>query len=433
MNLAVLVALKMVHDQNQANARRRRRARDEARKKKNAPKSNGSSYSSPQYDEYEYFNLVVTEDPILTTFFKELEKKGQEIDEKDAEEVRKVIEEKLKVQAQRSEKIQKCFEDIRKSGLDLTKSDTYFAYRTTVGEKVLEAGLPAFGNKGEYANTKKSFEIEYKGISLAKEWFKGDNKKENPFEARYNGWLENNKDLDDKIEAEKEAIRVQERKLKFALFGKEEKTEELERLKSRLEKLEKEKAKGEELRKTKDTFAEITPEQKDMLEKYFEMVDECKEAGKEIDSDIEKYNQIKEVNYRYSYGRSKSETERNKWQRAMDTLIEDGEVSEELLDAIDTIISEENIGYQKYSEGKNSYTMQREGFSERFSSVIKWYLETRKEKILEKAIHRKEEAYKALAEEHKKLCEVAGLVDKAEKLENSQNKKGDDGHGEHDE
>ena len=170
-----------------------------------------------------------------------------------------------------------------------------------------------------------------------------------------------------------------------------------------------------------------------MLEKYFEMVDECKEAGKEIDSDIEKYNQIKEVNYRYSYGRSKSETERNKWQRAMDTLIEDGEVSEELLDAIDTIISEENIGYQKYSEGKNSYTMQREGFSERFSSVIKWYLETRKEKILEKAIHRKEEAYKALAEEHKKLCEVAGLVDKAEKLENSQNKKGDDGHGEHDE
>ena len=433
MNLAVLLALKMVHDQNQANARRHRRAREEARKKQKAPNNSSSSYSSKQYSETEYFNLVVTEDPILTTFFKELEKKGQEIDDLDAEEVRKTVEEKLKNQAQRVEKIQKSFEDIRKSGLDLTKADTYFAYRTTVGEKVLESGSPAFGNKGEYASVKKSFELEYKGISLAREWFKGDRKKENPFEVRYNKWFEENKDLETNIEAKKEEIRIQERKVKFALFGKEEKEEELERLKSKLQRLEEEKARGEAIRKSKETFAEITPEQKDMIEKYFEIVDECKEAGQEVDADIQKYNQIKEVNYHYSYNRDKSEAQRNKWQRAMDSLMADGEVSEELLDAIDTIISEENIGYKSYSEGKDKYEMQREGFSERFSNVVEWYLETRREKIAEKALHRKEEAYKILAQEHKKLCEMAGLVDKAEELEEGKVKKGDDGHGEHDE
>lgn len=433
MNLLVLAALKMAHDQNQASARRRRRAREEARRKQKAPKNSSSSYSSKEYDEAEYLNLVVTEDPILATFFKELEKKGEQIDALDAEEVRKVIEEKLKLQAERVEKIQKKFEEIKAAGLDVTSVDTYFAYRTTVGEKVLDAGTRAFGDKGEYANVKKSFELEYKGISLAKEWFKGDKKKENPFEIRYNRWAEEHKDLDSEIQATEEAIKVQERKVKYAIFGKDEKEEELENLKSKLERLRKDQAHGEDLREKRDTFAEITPEQKDLLEEYFDMVTECKEKGKDVDSDIEKYNQIKEVSYHYSYNRQKSEKERNKWQRALDGLIEDGEASEELLDAIDTIISEENIGYQRYSEGKDSYAMQREGYSERFTSLVAWYLETRRERIVTKALHRKEEAYKALTVEHKKLCEMAGLVDEAEKIEESlEDKKGDEGHGGHD-
>lgn len=433
MNLFVLAALKMAHDQNQASARRRRRAREEARRKQKAPKNSSSSYSSKEYSETEYLYMVVTEDPILATFFKELEKKGEQIDAMDAEEVRKAVEEKLKLQAERTEKIQKKFEEIKAAGLDITAVDTYFAYRTTVGEKVLDAGARAFGDKGEYANIRKSFELEYKGISLAKEWFKGDKKKENPFEIRYNEWAEKHKDLEAEIQATEKAIRVQERKVKFAIFGKEEKEDELERLKSRLEKYREDQAYGEDLRRKKDIFAEITPEQKDLLEEYFDMVTECKEKGKEIDKDIEKYNLIKEVSYQYYYNRQKSETERNKWQRALDGLIEDGEASEELLDAIDTIISEENMGYKKYSEGKDEYAMQREGYSERFRNLVSWYLETRRDRIVTKALHRKEEAYKALVVEHKKLCEMAGLVDEAQKIEESfEDKKGDDVHGEHD-
>ena len=216
-------------------------------------------------------------------------------------------------------------------------------------------------------------------------------------------------------------------------FGKEEKQDELKRLNVKIERLRSEKNRGDELRAKRDTFAEITPEQKDLIEEYFDMVDECKEKGKDVDADIEKYNQIKEVSYHYSYGRKKSEEERNKWQRALDGLIEDGEASEELLDAIDTIISEENVGYKKYSEGKDRYAMQRDGYSERFTSLVAWYLETRRERIVTKILHRKEEAYKALTVEHKKLCEMAGLVEEAERLEDSlDDKKGVDGHEGHD-
>ena len=70
---------------------------------------------------------------------------------------------------------------------------------------------------------------------------------------------------------------------------------------------------------------------------------------------------------------------------------------------------------------------------ERFLNLVEWYIETRREKIVEKALDRKEAAYKALKVEHEKLCEMAGLVDEAEKIEDSRDdKKGDGGHGEHD-
>ena len=77
--------------------------------------------------------------------------------------------------------------------------------------------------------------------------------------------------------------------------------------------------------------------------------------------------------------------------------------------------------------------MQREGYSERFTSLVAWYLETRRENIVTKVLHRKEEAYKALTIEHKKLCEMAGLVDEAQQIEDSlKDKKGVDGHEGHD-
>lgn len=434
MNLLVLAALKMAHDRNEAAARRRRRfLEDSRRKKKNAPKKSGE-YSYNGYSEKEYFSLVISEDEVLTAFFKALEQKGEEIDDKDAEVIRKVIEERLASQAKKVEKIESAFEELKMSGLEISKKDMGYYYQTTVGEKVLENGKSAFGNKGEYASTKKSFELEYKGISLAREWFIGDRKKVNPFAERYDSWERNNADIDEKIAAKELEIEKQERKLKYLPFKKEERERKIKELKEEVDKLRNEKARGEELKSKRDIFAEIKPEQKDILERYYDLVDECKKDGKDLDIEIEKYKQIRENSYHYEYSREKSAKDRNKWQRALDGLIEDGEVSEELLDAIDTILSEEMIGYEKYGEGKDSYQMQREGHSKEFVNLIGWYIETRREKIALKGLERREKAYDALKEEHKKLCELAGLVDKAEEIEEGlKPKKGVDDRGEHDE
>ena len=399
MNLLLVLALKRIHDDQQAAARRRSRAREEARRKKNAPKDHAHRYSSREYSENEYFNMVVTEDEVLTAFFDALEKKGKQIDDKDAEEVRKVVEEKLKLQAERVDEINKTLAEIKATGLELdTDQEEYFYYKTTVGRKVLDACEPAFGEKGEYAKVKKSFQLAYKGITLDRAWFRADRIDENPFEVRLTDWEQRNPNLDQEIQEKEVAIEAAEKRLKEA------------------------KVDGEKIASQRDIYAEITPEQKALIAKYFDQVDVCKEAGKDVDKDIEKYTQIKGDSYRYSYNKAKSDTERNKWQRALDELIADGDASEELLDAIDTILSEEAIGYEKYSEGKDTYQMQREGHSETFTKLIGWYIDTRREKIATKGLDRREAAYAALAKENNKLLELAGLVDEAKALENPDEK-----------
>ena len=423
MNLLLVLALKRIHDDQQAAARRRSRAREEARRKKNAPKDHAHRYSSREYSENEYFNMVVTEDEVLTAFFDALEKKGKQIDDKDAEEVRKVVEEKLKLQAERVDEINKTLAEIKATGLELvTDQEEYFNYKTTVGRKVLDACEPAFGEKGEYAKVKKSFQLAYKGITLDRAWFRADRIDENPFEVRLTDWEQRNPNLDQEIQEKEVAIEAAEKRLKHAIFGKEEKQDELNKLKKELERLKEAKVDGEKIASQRDIYAEITPEQKALIAKYFDQVDVCKEAGKDVDKDIEKYTQIKGDSYRYSYNKAKSDTERNKWQRALDELIADGDASEELLDAIDTILSEEAIGYEKYSEGKDTYQMQREGHSETFTKLIGWYIDTRREKIATKGLDRREAAYAALAKENNKLLELAGLVDEAKALENPDEK-----------
>lgn len=79
--------------------------------------------------------------------------------------------------------------------------------------------------------------------------------------------------------------------------------------------------------------------------------------------------------------------------------------------------------------------MQREGFSNTFTKLIGWYIESRREKITTKAVERREQAYLALGKEHKKLVELSGLVDEAKALEEAEDKKskgvkGDEEHGE---
>lgn len=421
MNLLMLAVLKKtIDDRNAAAARARRKRKNASEKnKKGSGAPYSSSYNQNRYSELEHFYRVVADDPILAAFFQAIEKKGDEIDAKDAEEVRKRIEIGLKEQAERVDKLEATRKEIKDLGLDVSYIPNYGPY-ITVGEKVLESGNRAFGEKGEYAKVSKNFKLKYDGIILSEAWFRPENRDINPFDEIYENWCERNSDLDARIAEKKAEVKRQEKVVKYGLLKKYERQDELDKLRKELEKFESEKRDGEEIKRKKDAFAKITPEQKEKIHEYYQLVAECSEKGKEIDEDVREYNEIKRLNsgyYSYSYNKKASAEERNKWSRAVDELIAEGELSEELLDAVDTIISEENIGYEKYSDGYDSYQMSSKGYSEKYRGAISWFIKTRREKIALKALQRKENAYKALEVEHKKLCDAAGLVDRAEELE----------------
>lgn len=420
MNLLMLALLKKsIDDRNAAAARARNRKKrtEKGGKGKNSPYS-GSSYNQNKYTEKQYFYKIVSDDPLLVAFFQAIEKKGAEIDVKDAEEIRKRVEVALKAQAERAEKIEEKKKELEELGL-VTEYTTSYNFNITIGEKVLDSGRRAFGEKGEYAKVSKSFGLEHEGMVLVREWFKPENREVNPFDKRYEEWLRKHSDLDNQIAEKSYKVTRQERRVKYGLFDKDEKELVLNKLQKELEELEAKRAHGEEIKRERYEFAKITPEQKEKIHEYYELVAECSEKGREIDQDIKAYIDVKgtERGYYGSYNRQQSAKGRNKWERAIDELIAEGELSEELLDAVDTIVSEENIGYERYSEGLDEYELRYKGLSDDFKDAVGWFIDTRREKIALKALHRREAAYKALEVEHKKLCDAAGLVDRAEELE----------------
>ena len=425
MNLLMLALIKKAVDEQNRSHRRHRRTGDKAPEKK-------GSYSSATYSENEFLTLVISEDPILTAFFKAIEEKGKEIDIQDAEKIRKEVGTALEEQAGRVVKINAIKDELEKLGVKLT-TNTRTNYGITVGKKVTETYERAFGEKGEYAKTYEYFPTNFEGLELKPEWFTDKNKDINPFEKEYSNWQESYGDIDERIKAEEAYIAKQKIKVKFAIFGKDYQQYELESAESELKRLVDIKKRGEDLKEKLDIFAKLTPEQREKLKEYFDTIEETRKVGKEIDEKAREYENVSEHYYGYSYygDRRKSAEERNKWQRAIDALIAEGEVSEELIDAVDSLIAEEDIGYQKYHEGVSHYSYSSHGLSEDCANLIVWYLNNRKEKIALKALHRKEAAYQRLEAEHKRLAEAAGLVDKVEELEGQdQSKKGDEKNGE---
>lgn len=420
MNLLMLALLKKsIDDRNAAAARARNRKRrtEKGGKGKNSPYS-GSSYNQNKYTEKQYFYKIVSDDPLLVAFFQAIEKKGEEIDEKDAEEIRKRVEVALKTQAESVKKIEEKKKELEALGLE-TEYTTSYNSNITIGEKVLDSGNRAFWEKGEYAKVSKSFILKHGDMVLVKDWFEPESREVNPFDKRYEEWSRCYSDLDNQIAEKRYAVTRQEERVKYGLFKKDEKEKELIKLQKELEKLEREKARGEEIKRDRDEFAKITPEQKEKIHEYYELVAECAKKGRELDQDIKAYTDVKGTDRGYygSYSRQDSAKKRNKWERAINELIAEGELSEELLDAVDNIVSEENIGYEKYSEGLDEYELRYKGLSDDFKDAVGWFIETRREKIALKALHRREAAYKALEIEHKKLCDAANLVDRAEEIE----------------
>ena len=352
----------------------------------------------------------------------------------DAEAIRKEVEAGLKAQAEKGKKIEEKIKELAELGVVLEVDKRPYNYDTVaMGVKVLDSEeRSAFGNKGEYAYKDKLYPKVFEGLLLKKDLFIPENRDHNPFESSYMSWKERNPDIDEQIRKAEKEVEKWERKLQSNWGDDYKKEQKLKIARGNLYSLKDRKEQGETYRVQYEAFAKLTPEQKDKIVEYFELLEDAQRSGKDVEANVKKYNAIYERAYYYS-DTEKSIEERRKWPRAVEGLIEDGVLSEDLLDAVDSILSQEELGYEKYSEGLGYYSSANSGLHKKFRQVVDWYYGERKERILTKALQRKEAAYKALIDENKRLCEAAGLVDKAEELEGQDPnnvKKGDEKNGE---
>ena len=98
-----------------------------------------------------------------------------------------------------------------------------------------------------------------------------------PNDTRYKDRYEELKEENVQVREEKERllkeIEKKERRLKYSLFGKEDKKSNIAELKSRVAKCDEKIAAEEEAKRRYETFAKLTPEQKEKIAKYMEMSD----------------------------------------------------------------------------------------------------------------------------------------------------------------
>ena len=388
MNLLLLAAMKKAIDDQNSSYRRSR-----GKSKKVSSKSS-SSYTKT-YSEYEYIMGIIKDDPVLKNFFEIIVDEGKKIDEIDAEKVRKKIEEKIRVQDERVKKIELLEKEIRESGLEIEEDVNYYD-SVTVGIPVSETYKSPIDNNWKYVLVKRDFGLVYNGTKLYKSYFEPEKRDINPFENDYNDWFNNNTNIDEEIQKLEKKIKKLENKLgRRIIYKEDEKIDELKDLKNRYSNLLYDKKRGEELKRDKENFDKITPEQKEKIYEFYKLAEECKKTGKEIDIEKNIYLKITK-NEEHYYSDGEFTEKRKKWQRTIKRLKESGEITEEMLDAVDTIFSEEGLGYEKYSEGISEYDMTYKGFSEDFKMLISWYLKERKENIYSKVAERKRVAYKVL-------------------------------------
>lgn len=389
MNLLLLAAMKKAIDnQNRSYSRG---------KSKTVSSGRSSSYNKT-YSEFEYTIGIIKDDPVLKNFFEIIVNEGKIIDEIDAEKVRKKTEERIRIQDKKVKKMELLKKEIRELGLEITEDKTYCYKNAIVAIPVSYNYESDIDDKLKYALTKISLGLEYNGTKLDESYFVPEKRDINPFEKYYNDWIDSNKNIDEKIqELEKEIEKLENKLGKKLIYKEEEKKDKLKKLKKEYSDLLYEKKRGEQLKRDKENFDKITPEQKEKIYEYYKLAEECIKAGREIE--LEKKIYCKIINNEgYYYADKKFIEKRKKWQRTMKRLKERGEITEEMIDAVDTILSEEGLGYEKYSEGISEGEMGYKGFSENLTMVVECYLKERKENIYSKSAKRKKAAYKILGD-----------------------------------
>lgn len=361
-------------------------------------RQNSNSGGRPTYSFEEYMYYKVKDDPKLSSFFKVLGQYGQEIDKIDKEKVLEEFQGLCHLYEEKEKEVNERVSELEGTGMHISKE---IRTEETCAPVKVEDGR-GFAGVGEYSySNSRTFAIGFNGIKITSEMLSGKNG--NIYQQEYELWQKENPDID-KTEIDlAKRLEDKKRRLKITVFNREKAKEEIAEMEKELESVRTRISNGKTKKEKMNIFDNLTEEQKKAISNYLEAVNACKIIGKDISERI-----TESINL----GRGESDIKRDKWQRAFDKMIEDGAVSQDIIDDINTILSQEiEEKQEEYDKGEAAYRLNDMGRG--MANGVSWYIREQERTYQEKTLlQQKEEELSSLEAEEKTISEAEALIDR---------------------
>lgn len=358
------------------------------------------SYSSGpvRYSFKEHMYYKAKYDPKLSSFFKVLGQYGQEIDKIDKERVVEEFQGLCHLYEEKEKEANERASELEEAGItisrDIKTEESYAPVKVEDGR--------GFAGVGEYSySDRRTFAIGFNGIKITSEMLSGKN--ENIYQQEYELWQKENADIDkNKIDLAKR-LEDKKRRLKITVFNREKAKEEIAEIENELENVRTKISEGITKKEKMNIFNNLTEEQKKVISNYLEAINGCETIGKDIREKI-----IESINL----GRAETDIKRDKWQRAFDKMVEDGAVSQDIIDDIDSILRQEIEEKQdEYDKGESDYSLNDMGRG--MAKGVSWYISVQERAHKEKTpLQQKEEELSTAEAEAQTISEAEALIDK---------------------
>ena len=314
------------------------------------PYSNKKRY----YSFEEHIRRVVLDNYDYLEYVKGLYEAGLEIDRIDEDEIAGKIEPMVPAFAEAEKKVEDLKERLQESGVEVTQpirslyQDNYHdPIRLVDGH---EYSAIQIGNH-KYDDT--GYKRIFNGIEITHYTLEEDGRE---FEEPYDKHIKEYPDIEKSLEDATKELERQEGLRRIPFMATNGRMDRIAELNERIRRLKLEIKNRSELKTKLDTYRALTPEQKGLIGDYLAAIAESRKLGRPIEEQIHEFYSIKNRN-------PIKDANRNRWQRAFDSALGSGKITEEQVAAFNEMIMtelshtdvsyEDGIGSQDVSAEKS--------------------------------------------------------------------------------
>jgi len=377
-------------------AERRRKQLEEERKAKTTAKSKSSSSSSSysydtrrSYSFEEHLIGIIENNPEYLSYVESLYQEGENLDAKDKSTIARELDEVAPQIIAEEKKLAEIRKKLEEAGVTVGEG---FIIE---GVRIDQPGQLAFTHRvGSHKYNFINFPIQFNGIRVNKDDIETDG---SAYEQAYAKERNENPDVEEQIEKDRRRLKRQQRLANLPFFNTEERDKLIRELDLKIGREEFAIKRITESKQKLDVFRSFTPEQKALIAEYINQIYKVKELSDPAGDRVKTYGNIG-LTYR------STDMMRAKWQRANDSLIKSGRVSEETVSKFYEMLTNElDRVYVGYDDGVSISEVKHISLGS--EGPLSWIIRTKGMEYLK-------EKRDKLLEERKKLDETIELTEK---------------------